>query len=315
MRRHATLASISKRPAWGIRTPEDTQRLLDDTALLLRRAARLGADIVAFPEVYPQLAVSPPTAYPEPEEGGTLDAVRQMAQEHRLYLVWPRYERAADGRLYNSSILVDRAGGIVGRYHKMFPTIGEMEEGILPGASCPIFETDFGRVALIVCFDMNFVEIRDELQQQAPDLVIFSSMYRGGLECQTWALDLGCHVLTAISAELGRVVDPGGKLLQLATYEALITQRVNLNKRQLHMDGNWDKMDAMLDRYGSDLTFEFYTQEARYVIGYEKADRDVDDIVCEFDLETLPHYFARSRQVRQEKLPQAARPTQPSIAG
>src|SRR5258708_5432818 len=105
MRRVVTLASISKRPAWGIGTPEDTQRLLDDTALLVRRAARMGADIVAFPEVYPQLCVSPHTAYAEPEEGGTLDAVRRMAREHNLYLVWPRYERTAEGRLANSSVL------------------------------------------------------------------------------------------------------------------------------------------------------------------------------------------------------------------
>jgi hypothetical protein len=184
----------------------------------------------------------------------------------------------------------------------MFPTIGEMEAGVTPGRSCPIFETDFGRVALIICFDLNFIEIRDELRARRPDAVIFSSMYRGGLQCQEWALDLGCHFLSAISAELGRIIDPGGKILQMATYEALITQRVNMNRRQLHMDYNWDKMDAMLARYGSDLTFEYVSQEGRYVIGYEREDRDVDDILAEFELEPITDYFARSRQERRERL-------------
>jgi hypothetical protein len=303
MRRYATLASVSKRPEYGIKTPEDTTRLLDDTATLVQRAARMGADLVAFPEVYPQLRFPRPrTAHAEPEDGGTLDAIRRLAREHSLYLVWPRYERTRDGRLYNSAVLVGRAGEVVGRYHKMFPTIGEMEEGILPGTACPVFETDFGRVALIICFDLNFAEIREELRPQQPDLVIFSSMYRGGLECQTWALDLGCHVLTAIGAELGRLADPGGQLLRVATYEALLCQRVNLNKRQLHMDNNWDKTDAMLAKYGPDLTFEFYTQEARFVVGWEKGDRDVDEIVREFGLEPIADYFARSRRVRRETL-------------
>src|SRR2546423_1585900 len=117
------------------------------------------------------------------------------------------------------------------------------------------------------------------------DLLVFSSMYRGGIQLQEWALDLGCHVISAIAAELGRIVDPGGQLLKLSTYEALIAHRVNLNKRQLHMDFNWGKMDEMLERYGPKLTFEYYTPEGRYVIGYEGDDRDVDDILREFNLE------------------------------
>ncbi|HXG22970.1 MAG TPA: carbon-nitrogen hydrolase family protein [Chthonomonadales bacterium] len=302
MRRHATLASVSKRPEWGISTPEDMARLLDDTATFVRRASRMGADILAFPEVYPQLRTTNFMAAVEPEDGGTLDHIRQLARENNIYIVWPRAEIDKAGQKHNAAVLVDRTGGVVGRYYKMFPTIDEMEGGIVPGTSCPIFQTDFGRVAMIICFDLNFIEIRDELREQRPDLVIFCSMYRGGQQCHEWALDLGCHMLTAIAAELGRIIDPGGKLLQLATYEALITQRVNLNKRQLHMDYNWQKMDEMLAKYGPDLTFEYYTPEARYVIGYEKEDRDVDEIVREFGLEQITDYFARARRVRKEKL-------------
>jgi hypothetical protein len=303
MRRYATLASVSKRPANGVATPDDTRCLIDDTAQLVLRAARMGADIVAFPEVYPQMAcqASRPS-HAEPEDGGTLDAIRRIAHDHNIYLVWPRYERTRDGRIYNSAVIVDRAGQVAGRYHKMFPTIGEIEAGVVPGADCPVFETDFGRVALIVCFDLNFAEVRDALRDAQPDLVVFSSMYRGGVQCQEWALDLGCHVLTAITGELGRLVDPGGQVLQTATYEALLCRRVNLNKRQLHMDNNWDKMDAMLARYGSEVTFEYYTQEGRYVVGWERDDRDVDEVLREFGLELIGDYFARSRQVRLEAL-------------
>ena len=110
MRRHATLASVSKRPESGIATPEGAARFMKDTAALIRRAALMGADIVVFPEVYPQLCARPCTAFAEPEEGGTLNSIRDLACKHRLDLIWPRYERTADGRLYNSAILIDRAG-------------------------------------------------------------------------------------------------------------------------------------------------------------------------------------------------------------
>jgi predicted amidohydrolase len=301
MRRQAIIASVSKRPDHGCIPDDSRAKFLQDTERLLRRAAAMGADLVAFPEVYPQLRTPNMYEAAEPHDGGTLVWAQEQARRFRTHIVWPRFERRPDG-LRNTAILIDRKGDVIGRYDKMFPTIGEMENGVIPGTECPRFETDFGRVAMTICFDLNFMEIRDALRPDPPDLLVFSSMYRGGIQLQEWALDLGCHVISAIAAELGRIVDPGGQLLKLATYEALITHRVNLNKRQLHMDGNWGKMDEMLEGYGPRLTFEYYTPEARYVIGYEGDDRDVDDILREFDLEPREPYFARARRVRQEKL-------------
>lgn len=299
MRKHAVLASVSKRPAFGCGTPEGKERLLSDAEVLLRRAKRMGANFVAFPEVYPQLVGGIKDI--EPANSGTLDRIQDLAYELQLYIIWPRYETSPEGPR-NTSILVSPKGEVVGRYYKVFPTIGEIESGIVPGTSCPVFETEFGKVAMIICFDLNFIELRDELRSKQPDVVFFSSMYRGGIQLQEWALDLGCYMVSAISAELGRIIDRGGKILKLATYEALIAERVNLNQRQLHMDYNWNKMDNMLEKYAPDLTFDYYTQEAMYVIGYEGEDRDVDDILREFGLEFKSDYFARSRQVRQKKL-------------
>src|SRR5438552_949948 len=102
MRRHATLASVSKRLAWGIRSEEETRLLLDDAAALVRRAAQMGADLLAFPEVYPQLALADLMQREEPEDGGTIERIRELAREHSVYIVWPRYERGGDGRKYNA---------------------------------------------------------------------------------------------------------------------------------------------------------------------------------------------------------------------
>jgi predicted amidohydrolase len=45
---------------------------------------------------------------------------------------------------------------VAGRYYKMFPTVGEIEKGIVPGKRVIAYETDFGRVAMIICFDLTF---------------------------------------------------------------------------------------------------------------------------------------------------------------
>jgi predicted amidohydrolase len=303
MRRHATLATVSRSPGHSLTASDGVHKIVEEAEKYLVRAQRQGADLVAFTEVYPQLATPNLFHHPEPADDGTLPRLQEIAKKLQLYIVWPRLEVFSHEKgLRNSSILIGRDGKIVGRYFKVFPTISEIEGGVIPGTEVPVFETDFGKVAMLICFDLNFLELREALRPQKPDLLVFSSMYRGGLQLREWAMHLGCHVLSSIKTELGMIVDPGGRVLEEVTYEALVTHRCNLNKRRLHMDYNWDKMDAMLAKYGKSLTFEYYTREAHYVIGYEKDDKDVDEIIAEFGLEHAGDYLARARRVRKDKL-------------
>ena len=250
----------------------------------------MGADLVAFPEVYPQLALADLFHHPEPSESGTLPRIREMAERHKLIIVWPRLEYEPSRGMRNTSILIDRTGKILGRYDKMFPTVGEMEKGVIPGTEVPIFETDLGRVGMLICFDMNFREVREALHRGKPDIVVFSSMYRGGLQAQALAFELGAYVVTSVTSELGLIVDRCGRILKESTYEALAVAKVNTNSVALHMDFNWGKMDAMLAKYGSALTFDYHTREAFYVIEYG-GDRDIKELVEEFGLETAADYF------------------------
>jgi predicted amidohydrolase len=300
-RRPIRVATISHRPDHAAHTEAGRDALLASTATLLERAARMGADLVAFPEAYPQLASPDAARHPEPHDAGTLPRVRELAARHRLHVVWPRFERDPDGQVRNVAHLVGRDGEPLGRYAKMFPTVSELAAGVVPGTGCPAFETDFGRVALLICFDMNFPEVRDALRLSRPDLIVFPSMYRGGLQAQALAYDTGAFVLTAVSSELGQVVDRAGRVLRESTYETLAVADVNTNSAALHMDFNWGKMDAMLARYGPALTFDYHTREAFYVVA-STLDRDVSEVLAEFDLERPDDYYNRSRRAREAAL-------------
>ncbi len=303
-RRPIKVATVSHRPSSGTDSPEGADRLMSEAETYLRRAARMGADLVAFTEIYPQLALSDPFHHAEPHDGGTLTRVRDLARRHKLYVVWPRVEYDPDRGLRNTSILVDREGEVVGRYDKMFPTVTELEKGVVPGTEAPCFETDFGRVGLLVCFDLNFPEVHESLTRGKPDIVVFSSMYRGGLQAQGLAFELGAFVVTSIKTELGLIVDRCGRILKESTYEALAVAPINTNSVALHMDFNWDKMDAMLEKYGPDLTFDYHTREAFFVIEYAGG-RDIDELVKEFELEPVEAYWSRSRKAREAALAKA----------
>ena len=300
-RRPVRVATVSHRPDAGVSDPKQTDRLMATAALHVEHAARMGADLVAFPEFYPQLALSDAYHHAEPSEGGTLLRVQELARKHKLLIVWPRLEYDPVRQLRNTAVLVGRDGAVIGRYDKMFPTIGEIEKGIVPGTDAPCFETDLGRVGLLICFDLNFREVHDALVRGKPDVVVFSSMYRGGLQAQALAFELGSFVVTSIATELGLIVDRCGRVLKESTYESLAVAPINTNSIAVHMDFNWDKMDRMLAKHPRELTFDYHTREA-FVVIESTADRDIETIVQEFDLETAPAYWARSRARRKESI-------------
>ncbi|MBI2298566.1 MAG: carbon-nitrogen hydrolase family protein [Armatimonadetes bacterium] len=298
------LASINARPEGGVDTPENLDKLTTSTELWVRRAARMGARILAFTEVYPQLNHPGDAMFAntEPADGGSLLRAIDLARKYDVDIVWPRFEVGTDG-MRNSSIYIDRHGDVLGRYYKMFPTIGEIDAGILPGDGGVCVESEYGRIGFAICFDLNFQELRDTYRPLEPDAIIFSSMYRGGVKVEFWAVDLGCYMVSSHGTELGKIVDRGGRVLKEATYELLVTAEVNLNSVQLHMDYNWGKMDEMLAKYGPQLHFDYYTPEARYVITSDTV--PIGEILREYELLGLNEYWRRAKQRRLESLGQA----------
>ena len=155
MARYVTVATVSHRP---IKPYADVAGRLGDAERFAVRAQRQGADIVAFPEMYP-MANAPPSEWPRLAE--TLDdgqTVRHMAGVARrggTYLLWPTYRRDAAG-MHNSAILFDRRGEVAAVYDKMFPTIWEIDAGVIPGEAPLVVETDVGRIGVVICYDINF---------------------------------------------------------------------------------------------------------------------------------------------------------------
>ena len=297
MSRYVTVASVSQSPS------ADTEALLTQAAQYVHRAKLMGADIIVFPEVYPHLH-APIEQWPEVAEalpGPTCTRMMEVAAKERCYVLWPFVERRGE-RLYNTLAVLDRQGQVTGAYSKMFPTIGEMEAGIWPGEEATVVETDFGRIGMAICFDMNWRPLWEGLAQNRAEVVFFSSMYRGSRQMQAWAFEFGFYLVSAIAADLGQIVDQTGHVLKTSHQDVLITQQLNLNRRLLHLDFNWEKLDAMLEKYGEDLTFDLTAPEGRFALGCKCENLSVEAIIDEFGLERLEDYWARVIMMREAML-------------
>ena len=128
------------------------------------------------------------------------DLFADIAKKHRCYIAYSAAREVEDGTWRNSTQLIDRNGEILGIYNKNHLVIEETTEGeILCGKDAPIFECDFGRVALAICFDLNFDELRLKYKEAKPDLILFSSMYHGGLMQRYWAYSCRAHFVGSIA--------------------------------------------------------------------------------------------------------------------
>ena len=128
-------------------------------------AAAAGARLVVLPELCDSGYVFDASAPAEEARGlaspagdsVTLNQWHSLAAEHRLVIVGGFCELGADGRLYNSAALVD-ASGPRAVYRKAH--LWDTEKLVFtPGdAPPPVVNTDFGRVAVMICYDLEFPE-------------------------------------------------------------------------------------------------------------------------------------------------------------
>ena len=134
-------------------------------AAAVAEAAAAGARLVVLPELcdsgYVFDAADPAAearGLAAPAAGNvTLDQWQALAAQHGLVIVGGFCELGADGRLYNSAALVD-ASGTRAVYRKAH--LWDTEKFVFtPGdAAPPVVDTEVGRVAVMVCYDLEFPE-------------------------------------------------------------------------------------------------------------------------------------------------------------
>jgi predicted amidohydrolase len=93
----------------------------------------------------------------EPVPGPTTEFLGEIAKNHKIYIVAGILEK--EGKtVYNTAIMIDRNGELAGKYRKVSLPREEIEGGVTPGVSFPVFKTDFGTVGMMICWDVTFPE-------------------------------------------------------------------------------------------------------------------------------------------------------------
>jgi predicted amidohydrolase len=221
--RRVTLATVSHRPH-GTKTPAESRERF---VRFVEEAAAKGADIVCLPEGITVVGNGLPYAEAaEAVPGPSTELLGALAKRLRVYIVAGIYERAGS-RIYNTAVLVGRDGSLVGRYRKMSLPDEEIEGGITPGADTPVFDTDFGRVGLFICWDSSYPEVARALVARGAE-VLFLPIWGGveplvqarAIENQVYVVASGYDFRSGIFDRRGeRIADAKGSEVVLATVD------------------------------------------------------------------------------------------------
>ena len=226
------------------------------------------------------------------------DFFAKTAKENNCYIVYSAARRMKDGTWRNSSVMLDRKGKVAGIYNKNHVVIEETTKaGILCGRDAPIIECDFGRVAFAICFDLNFDELRLKYVKAKPDLIIFSSMYHGGLMQAYWAYSCRSHFVGAIAgrATPSQIYNPLGQLVASNTnYFDYVVATVNLDCTLAHLDYNWQRLKKLKTKYGPKVKITDPGCLGSVLISSEDEKISVEEMIKEFEIELLDDYMARA---------------------
>ena len=130
-------------------------------AAAITSAASQGARIVIVPELTPSgyvfATVDEARSLGEPADGPTARQWIRLAAEHDLIIIGGFAELAADGTLYNSAMLVDTSG-VRAVYRKAHLWDAEADFFVPGDQPPPVIDTQYGRLSMMVCYDVEFPE-------------------------------------------------------------------------------------------------------------------------------------------------------------
>ena len=268
----AVLASVY------VPTCSTLEEALNKIIFAVDKAGEKKPDLIALSEVIYDFGAGLPI--PETseniKEGGTfLNAMKAKAKQYSCYIVANLHEKDDDNHYYNTSVLIGRNGEIVGKYSKTHNSMSEFEKGVTPGNEYPVFDTDIGKIGMLICWDAYFPEPARILTQNGADLIVVSTVGDAAYRHIARAMENGVYVLVSGNhfANLNncgilpcKIIDPQGHVLSHTINEhapavAEVDLSYKLRTGYLSIPGTFTDPHNV---YANDRRPELYTQMSEF---------------------------------------------------
>lgn len=233
-KRTVRLATVHYVPAEG-KTNEEKCHLFER---FIVDAAKQKADLLVLPETLTFIGSDRTMAEcAEPIPGPSTEYFGGLAKKHNMYIVAGLVER--DQHLvYNVGVLIGPDGKVAGKYRKVCLPRPEIEWGVQPGKDYPVFNTRFGKVGIMVCYDGFYPEVARELSNNGAEVIAFPVAGCNPLLAAARACENHVYVVSSTYTDvksnwmISAVYAQDGQVLsQAKDWGTIAIAEVDLNKR------------------------------------------------------------------------------------
>ncbi len=297
----ATLEDVA--PPFNLRHPDPAANVALAESLL-ETAGRQDVDLVCLPETFKTAGLPFETAtfeqHAEPIPGETFNRVADYARRYNMYVA-AGFPVLLEEGYFNVAALIDRNGNLAGLYKKKHPTEGEISCGVIPGSEVGVFDTDFGRVGLAICFDLNWAPLWSEMAERDVELICWLSAYPGGLPLQAYAWQYQVPIISSVWPYNARIIElTGREVASTSRWGRIATYELDLDKRLFHTDGQSQHIQEIQTRYGRQVQVETFTDEHIFTLSSTTPSLSVEEIIAEFGLVEFNDYLRRCTGVQEQ---------------
>lgn len=253
---------------------------------LVADAAAAGARLIGLGELFPApyfAKQTDPLWFGLAEDavtGPSVSAMRDAAAAHRIIIVAPIYELHWDsGQRFNTAVIIDETGEIIGKYRKTHTPEGHNERGefhekyyyqpsdgqlgdwpanVSTNSFFPVFKTSIGRVGVAICYDRHFAGVMATLAAEGAELVLSPAVTYGDKSRRMWDMEFevdACRHRIFIAGSNRRgveppwddeyfgasyIVGPNGRAERIESRPELVMADVDLDELSRPDPAGWD---------------------------------------------------------------------------
>lgn len=275
-----------------------------------RQYAGKGLDLIVFPEFAVQREGSQDAkAMSVRLDGEVLRSLSGTASRHQTWMVVPMVLEENAGKptalLSNAAVLFDRTGKVAGIFRKVHPMPdkqGTFEGGVKPGRDYPVFDCDFGKLGVLICWDMSYEDAWRELGKAGAEVVALPSASPQTIRPSAAALRNRYYVVTATPRDNASLFDPIGRVVaQEEKAPGVLVHQIDLSYAILHWAEPLLGGQAFTDKYGARVGYEYSNREDTGVFWSNDPKLIIGNVVREFGLQQMPEAIEDVR-IRGDKV-------------
>ena len=248
---------------------EQLTGIVDQMAAQAKMKHGRGLDLAVLPETaITGEAENDALAHSVPFDGLVQEVFTRKAREHGCYIVVPTYllESREKKLCSNAAILVGRKGEVMGTYRKIHLVVslerGTMEGGATPGDALPVFDCDFGKLGIQICYDMEFEDGWTELARRGAELIAWPTQSPQTSQPAFRAREHRCYIVSSTWRHNASIFEPTGKIAaQIKPPQSVLVHELDLSYALLPWSSKLRNGEALRQAYGDRVGFHYYEDE------------------------------------------------------